>query len=173
VLPEQLELDAEDEEMLDMFGSLNIDKNKAGNKSGLTKQEKKQAIELQKMAANLDEKISSKKENARQQEIQQDYTKDPKVQKVYGDIAGLFAKYRSGKIPRAFKILSRADQWESLMQLTKPETWSPHAMWSVSKLYTQEMPVDRLKIFFQDFLMPAVRRDIQKHKKLNYQYFAA
>jgi essential nuclear protein 1 len=136
-------LNAEDERMLDMFGSLDlkpVDKKKS---KVLTPQEKEQAAELLRMAGELDARIESKNVQIKNDEIKADFTKDPKVQQVYGDIAALFAKYRSGKVPQAFRILALADQWENLMDLTKPENWTPHAMWAVTKTFTTEMTVDR------------------------------
>jgi len=103
------------------------------------------------MAQNLDEKIDNKKAAIIQDEIRADFTKDPKVQKVYGDIATLFEKYRSGKLPQAFRILSKAEQWENLLKLTKPENWTPHAMWAASKTFIIEMTAERLKIFFENY----------------------
>lgn len=142
VLPEKLELNAEDEQMLDMFGTLDLQPKNKKSKI-LTTEEKRQAGELLKMAQELDANIESKNEQIRQDEIAQDFTKDPKVQQVYGDIANLFAKYRSGKVPQAFRILALADQWTNIMDVTKPENWTPHAMWAATKTFTTEMTVDR------------------------------
>jgi len=142
VLPEKLELNAEDEQMLDMFGTLDLQPKNKRSKV-LSEEEKRRAGEVLKMAQELDANIESKNEQIRQDEIAADFTKDPKVQQVYGDIAQLFAKYRSGKVPVAFRMLALADQWTNIMDVTKPENWTPHAMWAATKMFTAEMTVDR------------------------------
>lgn len=37
---------------------------------------------------------------------------NPNVRRVYGEIGKIFATYRSGKIPRAFKIIPNLDKWK-------------------------------------------------------------
>ena len=176
--------------MLDLFGKMDVQigpvqtknskqknststKNDNGNEPTLSKQEYQSIFDTKKMAEDLDSKIETKKAEIHHQEIRSDYTKDPKVKLVYGDIGKLFASYRTGKIPRAFRILKLADQWENLIELTEPENWTPHAMYEITKAFTSEMQVDRLRTFFEKFLVPAVRKDIKEKKKLNYQYFSA
>ena len=53
---------------------------------------------------------------------------NPEVRRVYGEIGKLFSRYRSGKVPRAFKIIPNLERWEEILELTRPEEWTSHAM---------------------------------------------
>lgn len=50
---------------------------------------------------------------------------DPKVVKVYTQIGVMLRRYKSGKLPKAMKILPMIDNWEELLYLTKPESAPP------------------------------------------------
>lgn len=63
--------------------------------------------------------------------------------------------------------------WEEIMQLTSPESWSPHAMCEATRIFTSALGDRLAQIFLQNVLLPAVRRDIKETKKLNYHLFAA
>jgi Bystin len=39
--------------------------------------------------------------------------------------------YRSGKIPKAFKVIAQFRNWEQLLYLTQPDQWSAAAMYQV------------------------------------------
>jgi len=53
---------------------------------------------------------------------------NPEVKRVYGEIGKIFTKYRSGKVPKAFKIIPNLIQWREVLELTRPENWTSHAM---------------------------------------------
>ena len=38
---------------------------------------------------------------------------------------------RSGKIPKAFKVIAQFRNWEQLLYLTQPDQWSAAAMYQV------------------------------------------
>lgn len=48
-------------------------------------------------------------------------TLDPKVVAAYKSIGQLMKTYKSGKVPKAFKIIPQVANWEELLFLTKPE----------------------------------------------------
>ena len=56
---------------------------------------------------------------------------DPKVTKVYKAVGTMLSKYRSGRIPKALKLLPHMQDWEELLLLTRPHNWTPHAMYQV------------------------------------------
>jgi essential nuclear protein 1 len=53
---------------------------------------------------------------------------DERVIEVYRGVGTLMARYTSGSVPKAFKIIPTLMNWEEVLQLTDPEQWSPHAM---------------------------------------------
>lgn len=42
-----------------------------------------------------------------------------------------YCRYSVGKIPKAFKIIPNLKNWEDVLYLTDPDSWSPHAMYQV------------------------------------------
>jgi essential nuclear protein 1 len=46
---------------------------------------------------------------------------DPKIVAAYKSIGQLMRTYKSGKVPKAFKIIPQVANWEELLYLTKPE----------------------------------------------------
>lgn len=53
---------------------------------------------------------------------------DDAVIEVYRGVGQLLARFTTGKVPKAFKIIPNLVNWEEILQLTDPEHWSPHAM---------------------------------------------
>lgn len=43
---------------------------------------------------------------------------------VYTQIGEMLTRYKSGKLPKAIKILPMIDNWEELLYLTQPESTS-------------------------------------------------
>ena len=51
----------------------------------------------------------------------------PKVIEVYKGVGKLLKTYKSGKLPKAFKIVPRLSNWEEILYVTEPENWTPVA----------------------------------------------
>lgn len=43
---------------------------------------------------------------------------DPKVKELYIGVRDVLIKYRSGKLPKAFKIVPKLNNWEQILYLT-------------------------------------------------------
>jgi essential nuclear protein 1 len=48
---------------------------------------------------------------------------DPRVLEVYSKVGLLLSRYRSGKLPKAFKIIPSFPNWEEILYLTNPAAW--------------------------------------------------
>ncbi|KAJ2384198.1 snoRNA-binding rRNA-processing protein, partial [Coemansia sp. RSA 2559] len=59
---------------------------------------------------------------------------DPKVVQVYTKIGELLSRYKSGPVPKAFKIIPSIRNWEEVLYLTRPDSWTPHAMYQATRL---------------------------------------
>lgn len=67
-------------------------------------------------------------ENKMQKEAKFDSSAlDPKVLEAYKKVGVVLRAYKSGKLPKAFKIVPQLDNWEEMILLTSPGTWSPHS----------------------------------------------
>eukprot|EP00972_Heterocapsa_arctica_P088860 13104446-Heterocapsa_arctica.AAC.1 len=50
-----------------------------------------------------------------------------KVMQVYSEIGKWLKNYKSGKLPKAFKVIPSLTNWEEVLSLTNPLNWSPAA----------------------------------------------
>ena len=58
---------------------------------------------------------------------------DPKVVAAYKKLGTVMKTYKSGKLPKAFKIIPQVANWEELLFLTQPDSWSPHSTYEATK----------------------------------------
>ncbi|PWA01947.1 hypothetical protein BB558_001924 [Smittium angustum] len=82
---------------------------------------------------------------------------NPKVAQVYKKVGELLSRYKSGPLPKAFKIIPSIKNWEEVLYLTEPNSWTPHAA----------------QRFLNLVLLDRVREDISENKKLNYHLYMA
>ena len=61
-------------------------------------------------------------------EVDEKSLDNPEVKRVYGEIGKLFNRYRSGKVPKAFKIIPNLEHWREVIAMTRPEQWTSQAM---------------------------------------------
>ncbi|KAK3651624.1 snoRNA-binding rRNA-processing protein [Elasticomyces elasticus] len=95
-----------------------------------------------------------------------------KVVEVYTQIGTLLSRYKSGKLPKPFKIIPTLPQWDTLLDITRPADWTPNAVYEATKLFTSSRPA-LAQAFVQDILLPRVREDIMENKKLNIHLYKA
>lgn len=55
--------------------------------------------------------------------------------------------------------------------ITRPDNWTPQAMYQAVNIFASNFDPVRAEKFYEDFLVPAVRLDLKKNKKLNYHYY--
>ncbi|KAK9236894.1 Bystin-domain-containing protein [Lipomyces kononenkoae] len=97
----------------------------------------------------------------------------PKVVEVYGKVGLLLSRYRSGKLPKAFKIIPVLKNWEDILFLTQPDSWSPNACYEATKLFISSLKSKQSQRFLSDILLDRVRDDIRENKTLNYHLYRA
>lgn len=51
----------------------------------------------------------------------------PQMVEVYTSVGKILSRYRAGKVPKAFKIIPALKNWEDVLFLTDPDSWSPQA----------------------------------------------
>lgn len=99
--------------------------------------------------------------------------REQKIQEVYGLVGNILSRYKSGRIPKAFKVIPKLRNWEDLMYLTRPDEWSPAAMYAATRIFASNLKANEVVVFYQDVLLPAVLEDISENKKLNYHLYRA
>lgn len=96
---------------------------------------------------------------------------DPKVVSVYNRVGTLLSKYKSGKLPKAFKIIPALTKWEHILLLTSPDKWTTQATWRATRVFASNFNKKSAQRFFNLILLPRVRDDIATYKKLNYHLY--
>jgi essential nuclear protein 1 len=157
---EQFQINEEDDNILKHF-NLELDDSK--------KKRRKNSF----MGEIIFDKIEERFEEKKEQALQESILNNPKVRAVYEDIASLLKDYRSGKLPKAFKYIHLMDQWEKVLELTKPEEWSPHAMRVATKVFSSNLDIYRAQYFYENYLLPNCRKDIKKNHNLHVQHYMA
>jgi hypothetical protein len=83
----------------------------------------------------------------------------------------LLSRYRSGSLPKAFKIIPSLPIWARILAITRPDSWSPQAMRAATRILVSNLKPAQCKVYLEGVLLPAVRNDIAEHGKLNVHYW--
>jgi essential nuclear protein 1 len=95
-----------------------------------------------------------------------------KVVKTFTQIAQILSRYKSGPLPKPFKVLPSLPQWQDLLAITAPENWTSNAVYAATKIFISSQP-DTAQYFLEVVLLDRVRADIQETRKLNVHLFDA
>ncbi|PFH52572.1 hypothetical protein AMATHDRAFT_139696 [Amanita thiersii Skay4041] len=96
---------------------------------------------------------------------------DPRVVESYRIVGNLLRTYRSGPLPKIFKVIPSLPAWARILALTSPENWSPHACRAATRIFISNMKPPQAQLFLNVVLLDAIRADIQENKKLNVHYY--
>ncbi|RYG65972.1 hypothetical protein EON64_10790 [archaeon] len=97
----------------------------------------------------------------------------PKVVEVYTSVGQMLQHYKSGKLPKALKMLPHLRDWERVLWLTRPDLWSPVATYCVTRIFVSNLKAKMAQRFLNLVLLEKVRDDIDGHGKLNYHLYLA
>lgn len=153
---EDVVVDEEDEKALEMFMS-------------------KEPPQRRTLADIILEKIKDKKTEIESQMSEQSQTPpmDERLVKVFKGVGDILSKYRSGKLPKAFKIIPSLQNWEEVVYVTNPESWTAAAMYQATRIFVSNLNAKMAQRFFNLVLLPRVRDDIAEYKRLNYHLYQA
>ncbi|NWU69287.1 BYST protein, partial [Pterocles burchelli] len=98
---------------------------------------------------------------------------DPRVLEVYKGVREVLSKYRSGKLPKAFKIIPALSNWEQILYITEPEAWTAAAMYQATRIFSSNLKERMAQRFYNLVLLPRVRDDIAEYKRLNFHLYMA
>ena len=98
---------------------------------------------------------------------------DPAVIEMYEGVGKVLERYRSGKIPKAFKVIAQFRNWEELLVLTRPDKWTAAAMYKATKIFTANLKEKMAQRFFNQILLPRVLDDIITYQRLNFHLYQA
>nr|ACE79057.1 bystin (predicted) [Sorex araneus] len=98
---------------------------------------------------------------------------DPRILEVYRGVREVLSKYRSGKLPKAFKIIPALSNWEQILYVTEPEAWTAAAMYQATRIFASNLKERMAQRFYNLVLLPRVRDDIAEYKRLNFHLYMA
>jgi essential nuclear protein 1 len=84
----------------------------------------------------------------------------------------ILSRYKSGKLPKPFKILPTLPQWEDLLDITRPDSWTPNACYEATRIFVSAKPYV-VQRFLETVILDRVREDIHETKKLNVHLYKA
>lgn len=96
-----------------------------------------------------------------------------KVVEVYQKLGLLLTRYKSGKLPKAFKVLPALSNWQDVLAVASPESWTPHSVYQATKLFASSLKPLQAQLFYESVLLPHVRTNIAEQKKLNVYLYDA
>ncbi|KAH8739556.1 hypothetical protein FG386_001113 [Cryptosporidium ryanae] len=154
----------------DSYWSNLLDKSVNGDNELCNNSNKSDVVDI--IVSKLRENVSESAIN--HSDIKKSTQLPEKVQLVYSSIGKWLTKYKSGKLPKAFTIIPRLENWEEILYITEPHNWTPNAMSEAVRIFCSNLsPNDSLK-FYSEILYPIVRENIsQNYGKLNYHYYQA
>ncbi|XP_029042012.2 bystin [Osmia bicornis bicornis] len=98
---------------------------------------------------------------------------DPRVKAMYEGVRDVLSKYRSGKLPKAFKIVPSLKNWEQILYITDPTKWSAAAMYQATRIFASNLKEKMAQRFYNLVLLPRIRDDIAEYKRLNFHLYQA
>ncbi|KPJ13565.1 Bystin [Papilio machaon] len=98
---------------------------------------------------------------------------DPRIKTMYQGVRDVLQKYRSGKLPKAFKMIPHLQNWEQILYLTEPTTWSAAAMYQATRIFASNLKEKMAQRFYNLVLLPRVRDDLAEYKRLNFHLYQA
>lgn len=121
----------------------------------------------------IQEKEAEKRGEFPDEEEQMGIALPEKVVQVYTDIGKILSRYTAGKLPKAFKVIPSLSNWEEVLYLTRPDMWTPQAMYAATRIFASNLNPKMAQRFYNLVLLDSVRADIVSEKKLNYHYYMA
>ncbi|EDO40390.1 predicted protein [Nematostella vectensis] len=153
---ENVEVDEEEEKAFEMFMS-------------------QEAPTRRTLADVIMEKIQDKKTEIESHMSEQSTAPqmDERLVKVFKGVGEILKKYRSGKLPKAFKFIPSLTNWEEVLFITEPDEWSAAALFQATKIFVSNLNAKMAQRFFNLVLLPRIQDDIAEYKRLNYHLYMA
>lgn len=98
---------------------------------------------------------------------------DPRVKEMYEGVRDVMKKYRSGKVPKAFKVIPKLRNWEQILYVTEPHNWSAAAMYQGTRIFSSVLSQNMVQRFYNLVLLPRIRDDLSEYSRLNAHLYSA
>ncbi|KAJ5548610.1 hypothetical protein N7513_005844 [Penicillium frequentans] len=95
-----------------------------------------------------------------------------KAIEVFEKVGMILSRYKSGPLPKPFKILPSVPNWQTLLDITQPERWTANAVYAGTRIFISSKP-HIAQEFINTVLLDRVREEIHETKKLNVHTYNA
>lgn len=95
-----------------------------------------------------------------------------KVVDTFEKVGQILSRYKSGPLPKPFKVLPTLPQWPDLLAISQPDRWTPHAIYRATKIFVSAN-TSTAQYFIETVLLARVREEIGENKKLNVHLYNA
>lgn len=85
---------------------------------------------------------------------------DTRITEAFKKIGLILSRYKSGKLPKAFKALPSLKNWECVLEITEPSRWSPNAVLYATKIFISSLNSRQTQRFFEAVLYPRFRDEM-------------
>lgn len=92
---------------------------------------------------------------------------------AYKRVGKLLKTYKSGKLPKTFKIIPYLRNWEEILEMTEPTSWSNAATLAATRIFASNLNAKMAQRFYNLVLLPKVLANIEDYKKLNFHLYIA
>lgn len=82
-------------------------------------------------------------------------------------------RFKSGKLPKAIKVVPSLRNWEEIMYLTSPDKWSAQSLSVITRLFAANFNSRMAQRFYNLVLLPRIRDNISQYKRLNFHLYMA
>lgn len=146
---EEIEIDESDEKTISAFSGKSVRLNLADMIMKKIEEKKKEVTEIcgeEEIGAQLPEELAQH----------------------YSSVGRALCTYRSGKLPKTFKLIPRLVNWEDILDIMAPDKWSSAAMFQATRMFASNMSEGLVQRFYNVYLLPRIRDEIEYYKKLNF-----
>jgi essential nuclear protein 1 len=110
---------------------------------------------------------------SREGDVELKPTVSRQVINVYHKVGAYLKKYRSGKLPKPFKIVPTLKNWEEVLYYTNPMEWSSQATNAAVRLFSATFNPKMAQRFYSLVLVPKVQAMVEADGRLNFHIYDA
>lgn len=94
-----------------------------------------------------------------------------KILKILERTSLLLKIYRSGKVPKLLKSLPMLKNFEEILWLLRPDSWSPQALYIITRLFVSRLDNLQMGRFLSQILAPRLQEAVFRSKKISSHLF--
>lgn len=99
--------------------------------------------------------------------------KGDKMTAMLVQVREILPKYRSGALPKVFKVLPKFEAWEEILDFLQPDRWTAAAVYQATRIFISNLNDKMAQRFLNLFILPRIRDDIAEYKRLNFHLYQA